>query len=85
MKEELITSVSEILRDWNPVGEKAKSISDLEGYKYEAMDIISAIAISNVPVEKAVSEVLTQAFGITVSDAQLKQYSAQIEQLLRVQ
>lgn len=85
MKEELITSVSEVLSDWNPVGEKAESVSDLEGYKYEAMDIISAIEISSVPVEKAVSDVLTQAFGITLSEAQLKHYSSQIEQLLSVQ
>lgn len=49
------------------------------------MDILSAIKITKVPTEKAVSDVLSQAFNITLDKAQLRYYSAKIEQLLNVQ
>lgn len=85
MKEELINSVSTILSEWNPLGDRAEFTPDLEGYKYEAIDILSAIKITKVPTEKAVSDVLTQAFSITLDKAQLKHYSSKIEQLTNVQ
>ena len=84
MKEELINSVSTILSEWNPLGDRAETISYLEGYRYEAMDILSTIKIVKVAPEKAVSDVLTQAFRITLDEAQLKHYSAKIERLLYV-
>ena len=84
MKEELINSVSTILSEWNPLGDRAETISDLDGYRYEAMDILSTIKIVKVAPEKAVSDVLTQAFRITLDEAQLKYYSAKIERLLYV-
>jgi hypothetical protein len=85
MKDELIKSIADVLCEWNPLGEKAESISDLEGYKYEAMDILSAVKITKEPVEKVMSDVLTQAFGITLNDNKLKHNSLQIEQLINVQ
>jgi hypothetical protein len=85
MKEELISSVSTILNEWNPLGENAELTPDLEGYKYEAMDILSEIKITKVSTEQAVSDVLTQAFHITLDEAKLKYYSRKIEQLLNVQ
>tara|TARA_B100001063_G_C16675518_1_gene508832 strand:+ start:812 stop:994 length:183 start_codon:yes stop_codon:yes gene_type:complete len=60
-------------------------MSDLEGYKYEAMDILSAIKITKVSAEFAISQVLTQAFDISLDPAQLSVNSARIEQLLNVQ
>ena len=85
MKDELILSITEVLSRWNPLGEEAESTPDLEGYKYEAMDILSTIQITKVSTEKAVSQVLTQAFGVSLNEAQLKHYSAEIEQLINVQ
>lgn len=85
MKDEQIKSIAEVLYQWNPLGEKAESISDLEGYKYEAMDIFSVVRILKEPVEKVVSDVLTQAFGVTLDEAELKSYSLQIKQIINVQ
>lgn len=85
MTDELIFSLASILNEWNPLGDKAATIDDLEGYKYEAMDILSTIEITKTSVENAVSQVLTQAFSITLSDSELKYYSTKITQLLRVQ
>jgi len=85
MKDELIKSIAEVLCEWNPLGEEAESISDLEGYKYEAMDIFSAVTITKEPVEKAISDVLTQAFGINLDEVMLQNYSLQIEQIINAQ
>lgn len=83
MKEELVSSIAGILREWNPLGEAAESTLELEGYKYEAMDILAVLNITKVPVSKAVYNVLTQAFGITLNEAETEYYSAKIEKLLR--
>jgi len=85
MKDELISSVASILNEWNPLGDKASEMNDLEGYKYEAMDILSTIKIKRVSAEVAISQVLTQAFGISLDPAQLSVNSARVEQLLNVQ
>jgi len=33
MDEDLIKSVSEVLLEWNPIGDQADLVKDLEGYK----------------------------------------------------
>jgi hypothetical protein len=85
MEDELISAVTSILNEWNPLEDKAATISDLEGYKYEAMDILSTIEITKVSTEEAVSQVLTQAFGISLDPVQLNICSSKIEHLLNVQ
>jgi len=49
------------------------------------MDILPAIKIANVPVEKAVFQVLSQAFCMTLIDVELKHHSARLEKLLKFQ
>ena len=82
MNDELISSVASILDDWNPLGDKASTIDSLEGYKYEAIDILSIIEVSKLPVKEAVSQVITEAFSITLIESELRHYSAKIERLL---
>lgn len=84
MKEELVLEISNILSEWNPLGESANSVEGLEGYKYEAMDILSTIQITKIPPEEAIAQVLTQAFKMTLNESELKIYSVKIEQLLNV-
>ena len=66
MNEELITSVANILEEWNPLGEKASSVSDLNGYHTEAIDILSSSRILKHPIKKAVATVLSQAFDLNL-------------------
>ncbi|MBP8283325.1 MAG: hypothetical protein KAX46_05350 [Chromatiaceae bacterium] len=40
MNEEKITAVANVLAQWNPLGEGAKNVEDLDGYRVEAADII---------------------------------------------
>ncbi|GAB1259277.1 hypothetical protein NBRC116494_37800 [Aurantivibrio plasticivorans] len=82
MSEELINNIANVLSEWNPLGEKAESTPELEGYLYEAMDICSVVGILKEPVEQAVSGVLTQAFRIELNAQELKLYAAKIEQLI---
>ena len=82
MNDDLIKSVSLILLEWNPLEERAGLMEDLEGYRYEAIDIISAVKTSNMTTKKAVSNVLTQAFNITLDETQLLKYSAAIDRNL---
>jgi len=82
MKEHVIESVAEILQQWNPLGESASSMSDLEGYRYEAMDIISTASIAKKPVRDAVALVLTQAFKVELDSEALTRFSARIERVI---
>lgn len=40
MSEEKITAVANVLARWNPMGEGARNVADLDGYRLEAADII---------------------------------------------
>lgn len=82
MNESVINSVSEILQQWNPLAERALSMDDLEGYRYEAMDIISTASIAKKPVRDAVALVLSQAFKIEPDSEALTHYSALIERAI---
>ncbi len=82
MNEELIFSVANILDEWNPLGEQASSISDLNGYHTEAIDILSSSRMLKQPIKKAVATVLSQAFDLSLDEAQLNHYSKIIEQVV---
>ena len=40
MNEEQVIAVANILARWNPLGEGARDVTDLDGYRVEAADII---------------------------------------------
>jgi len=84
MKEEIINKVAEILATTNPLGDQSKNIPDLEGYYYEAVDILSTLNFMSGPkkIEKAIVQVLTQAFEITPEPAQVSKAANEIEKLL---
>jgi len=85
MKEKKITEVAKILEVWNPLGERANSVEDLHGYRYEAMDIISTAEImySNSNFKKAVKQVLDQAFDLSVDGPELEKASKEIEKIIK--
>ncbi len=86
MHEEQIIQVAKILDEWNPLGEVANTIEQLDGYRYEAIDILSAISIfhdSNI-VKNSIENVLTQAFDIELNEAELIEAAKKVEKLLCV-
>jgi hypothetical protein len=43
LEEVQISKVAAVLAEWNPLGSRADSVSDLNGYRIEAIDIIMAL------------------------------------------
>ena len=68
MDEVQISKVAAVLAEWNPLGSRADSISDLDGYRIEAIDIMMALRIwgSSVAPEETVSGILNQAFDLSL-------------------
>ena len=68
MDEVQISKVAAVLAEWNPLGSRAGSVSDLDGYRIEAIDIIMALGVFRriVAPEKTVSDILNQAFDLSL-------------------
>ena len=83
MKEETIQEVSKILDEWNPLGARASTIEDLNGYRTEAIDILSTYGMfPGMTVYKAVKGVIEQAFDITVDERGLNDAVAKISKII---
>jgi hypothetical protein len=63
-----ISKVAAVLAEWNPLGSNADSVHDLDGYRIEAIDIIMARRIwgSSIALEETVSDILNQAFDLSL-------------------
>jgi len=66
MQDYEIDEVAKILTEWNPLGDDAKNIKDLNGYRTEAIDIIFNLEINKnrANAENIVMDVLSQAFNL---------------------
>ncbi len=76
MEDYLIEEVANILSEWNPLGSRAEDISDLDGYRTEAIDIIFNIQMDKM-LEKnrskaanIVKQVLNEAFDLSLSESE---------------
>ena len=78
--------MASVLGAWNPLGEAANTTEALEGYRYEAIDIISTIDLLSGPsrVENAIERVLTQAFDIVLDKEGLANAARDISSVLGV-
>ena len=79
MNEAVINAVAKTLEEWNPLGESASSIKELNGYYSEAIDIIDSHLTQNRPVKYSVNIVLQEAFGLVLDKNDLVKYSKLIE------
>ncbi|GAA3624193.1 DUF1871 family protein [Flavivirga jejuensis] len=68
MNKRHIEKLKDMLSEWNPLGEQANQISDLDNYDIEATDILFHIDKKNSveQISKMVRSVLEQAFDIDV-------------------
>ena len=84
MREGEIVQVAKVLEEWNPLGEAFNTVEQLDGYRYEAIDIISTINIfpGSNKVKNAIERVLTQAFGIELNETDLAKASKKIGLIL---
>jgi hypothetical protein len=84
MNEELIIGAAKVIQEWNPLGEKANSVEQLDGYRYEAIDIIASINIAHGEelIKESIEQVLTQAFNIELSQVKLAEAANKIKSLI---
>jgi len=71
MEDYEISEVAKILSEWNPIGDDAGRVNDLDGYKTESADIIFELemsGMSNARVKKVVMQVLNEAFDIELTE-----------------
>lgn len=71
MNEELIQSIAKLLQEWNPLEGRVSNVKNLEGYRYEAIDILSSISITKYSVRDSVANVLSEAFNLELDESKL--------------
>ena len=81
-EDENIIEISKILTEWNPLGERAAAMNDLNNYQTEAVDILSTIDLYGHSPKKATSAVLQEAFLIDLEETELDHYSRKIQAIL---
>jgi len=85
IEDELIQKVMKILTDWNPLGSKACTISDLDNYRTEAIDILCHFDLNKTNTAIIVREVINQAFDLSLSAADCASVGHKIQELIRNQ
>lgn len=70
MEDYEMSEVAKILSEWNPLGDDAGRVRDLDGYKTESIDILFQLKMSSgkASVEKVVMQVLNEAFDIELTE-----------------
>ena len=80
MEDYEVSEVAKILSDWNPLGNEAANVQDLDGYKTESIDILFQFKMSNgkAGVEKLVMQVLNEAFDIELTKNECSEVATKI-------
>lgn len=81
-EDEKITETSKILTAWNPLGQRAAAVKDLDNYQTEAIDILSVVELQAYSPKRAVSEVLQQAFLLDLEKTELDHFNRKIKAVL---
>ena len=71
MEDYEISAVAKVLSEWNPLGDNAERVNDLDGYKTETIDILFELemsGLSSARVKKVVMQVLNEAFYIELTE-----------------
>jgi hypothetical protein len=84
MDEEQIEKVKQLLTDWNPLGERAQQIKDLENYEIEAIDILFYLdkKTSVNQINKIMTQVISEAYDLEIDLDVSRKYAERIRQIL---
>jgi hypothetical protein len=83
--EKQIDKVMHILTQWNPLGDKASAVHDLDNYKTEAIDILFHIGLGgsrNSPA-RVIRDVLNEAFDLEMSLDDCLDAAGEIKNILK--
>ena len=69
MNDDLIRKIQDIFINWNPLGEKSKSINDLDDYYTEVVDILFELNNKSTKpkIQKTIQDILNEAFDLSLS------------------
>jgi hypothetical protein len=88
---EILKEIMKVLNDWNPLGNQAKSIPDLNEYESEANDIIyfydddlqfPKYKDKRTKVLKVVRAIINEAFNLNMTEEECKIPSEKIYHIL---
>jgi len=82
VEDEKIIEIGKILAAWNPLGDIGAAAIGLSDYEAEAIDILYVMELYRYSAQKAVSEVLQEAFQIDLEKTELDHYGSKIEAVL---
>jgi len=85
IQDELIQNVMKILTDWNPLGSRVSTISDLDNYRTEAMDILCHFDLNETNAAIIVREVINQAFNLSLSARDCATVGRKMQKLIKNQ
>jgi len=82
--EEKIRKTMDLLTTWNPLGDKAKTIRDLDNYRTEAIDILFNLQVADPSANPAriVQKVLNQAFDLSLSLEECADVGREIQEFI---
>ena len=84
MDEKQIVKVKQMLMDWNPLGERASEIKDLDNYQTEAVDILFCIdkKSSTDNINKRMVGIISEAFDVHLDLKKTKKYAEIIRSII---
>ena len=80
---EQIQKVMDVLTEWNPLGSRASTISDLDNYRTEAIDILCHFDLNKTNTTVIVRDVINQAFHLSLSKADCASVGRKIQELIK--
>ena len=84
MDEQEILKVANVLDAWNPLGDRAIKIADLDGYRAESIEIIYNSGLrKNTKTSEIIMEVINEAFDLSLSESDCAEAATKINEILK--
>ena len=76
--------IAKVLEDWNPLGSESIKVRDLNGYRTEAMDILSGLefSLTEVSLVEIIQSILNDSFMLDLSLDACRPAAEKIEAIL---
>ena len=83
--EEQIRKTMDLLATWNPLGDRAMTIGDLDKYRTEAIDILFHLRLvgSTANAARIVQDVMNQAFDLSLSLEECASVGCEIQAFIK--
>jgi len=81
--EKHIQKTMEVLSDWNPLGDRADLVKDLDNYRTEAIDILFHMGLGGSSTDPGIviRDILNEAFDLSLSLDECSSVAQKIAQI----